>query len=263
MLFFIIGLVFGSFFNSLVYRLENNKKIFFSRSQCPFCSHQLNFFDLIPLFSFIFLKGKCRYCQNKISFLYPLGEFLTGILFFSFYLRFKDILNFNLNSILFFVFWLGFLSILFLLAYYDLKTQYISMPILFFAFFWAGLFLILSSKIYQIDFLETLNSVFSFNFSGRILFNLILILILISFAFFGFLGWGDVIIVFWLGIFLKPPELFLSLILAGLFGSLFSLPLLILKKYNLKTQIPFLPFIFLGVWFTIILGENLMKIFGL
>lgn len=263
MLFFLLGLVFGSFFNSLIFRLEKNNKIILTRSYCPSCFHSLNFLDLIPLISFIFLKGKCRYCHQPISFIYPLGELLTAFLFLSFYLRFKELWSWHFNAILFFILWLGFLSCLFLLAYYDLKTQYLSDKILIFSFLWAVFFLIAQKFTYNINFLETLNIIFPFDFKLRIFFSIVLTLFLGSLAFLNFIGWGDVIVIFWLNIFLKPPEIFLSLIIAGLLGTLYSLPFLFFKKYNLKTQLPFLPFIFLGVWFTIILGESLMKVVGL
>jgi len=71
---FIFGLLIGSFLNCLIYRLEKKENFLKGRSYCPHCHHQLNWSDLIPILSFIFLKGKCRYCHKPISLQYPLVE---------------------------------------------------------------------------------------------------------------------------------------------------------------------------------------------
>lgn len=85
---FLFGLVLGSFYNVLGYRLPKKESIIFPASHCPNCHHHLGFKDLFPIISYIFLKGKCRYCKKKISIIYPLIEFLTGTLFVLSYLVF-------------------------------------------------------------------------------------------------------------------------------------------------------------------------------
>lgn len=98
-LIFILGLCFGSFFNVVGYRLPNNMSIAFPSSHCPKCNHKLSTFELIPVFSYIFQKGKCKNCKQKISIFYPIFEFLTGVLFVFCYLSFKDIYPEVLNII--------------------------------------------------------------------------------------------------------------------------------------------------------------------
>jgi len=79
---FIFWIIFGSFISVLVYRIKNQESgIFLWRSKCPYCKHTLSTFDLVPIFSYIFLKWKCRYCQKKISIIYPILELVTWILF--------------------------------------------------------------------------------------------------------------------------------------------------------------------------------------
>lgn len=78
---FIIGTVFGSFFTLAVYRIPLKKNITHERSFCPTCNHRLEFLDLIPVLSYLFLKGKCRYCGEKIRIRYFLLEILSGIVF--------------------------------------------------------------------------------------------------------------------------------------------------------------------------------------
>lgn len=80
--FFIIGLFMGSFYHVVGYRLPRGLKLTKpKRSYCPSCNHLLGFLDLIPVFSYLFLKGRCHYCHKKISIFYPIIEIVTGILF--------------------------------------------------------------------------------------------------------------------------------------------------------------------------------------
>lgn len=84
LLIFSIGTVFGSFFTLAVYRIPLHQDITHKRSYCPNCTHKLSFFDMIPILSYIFLGGKCRYCKQKIRIRYLLLEILTGIIFLLF-----------------------------------------------------------------------------------------------------------------------------------------------------------------------------------
>src|SRR3989338_6713472 len=77
---FILGLCIGSFLNVVILRLEKSESIG-GRSYCPHCKHPLTWFDLIPVFSFLFLGGKCRYCKAKISWQYPMVEIGTAVIF--------------------------------------------------------------------------------------------------------------------------------------------------------------------------------------
>ena len=79
--FFIIGITFGSFYNVLGLRVPKNESIVYPGSHCVRCGHELKWYELIPVFSYLFLLGKCRNCKEKISLMYPLIELLTGILF--------------------------------------------------------------------------------------------------------------------------------------------------------------------------------------
>ncbi len=80
-LIFIIGTVFGSFYTLAIYRIPKNQNIIHAHSYCPNCNHKLGFLDLIPVFSYLFLLGKCRYCKKKIRPRYLILEILSGITF--------------------------------------------------------------------------------------------------------------------------------------------------------------------------------------
>ncbi len=85
---FILGLLFGSFYYCMGVRLSNNESLIHPSSHCDFCNHRLGILDLIPIFSFVFLKGKCRYCQKKLPLDSLLFELLTGLLFSFSYVKF-------------------------------------------------------------------------------------------------------------------------------------------------------------------------------
>ncbi len=102
--FFILGLVLGSFYNVVGFRLPNKKSFVKGHSMCPTCHHQLAWYELIPLVSYIVQGGKCRHCQSKIAYFYPLVELSTGILFaisyYSFGLSYELLLSLFIVSML-------------------------------------------------------------------------------------------------------------------------------------------------------------------
>lgn len=78
---FLFGIVIGSFLNVCIYRIPKHEDIVKTRSHCMSCGHTLKWYDMFPLFSYLFLRGRCRYCGAKLSVQYPLIEALNGILY--------------------------------------------------------------------------------------------------------------------------------------------------------------------------------------
>lgn len=78
---FLYGIVIGSFLNVCIYRIPKGESIVKVRSHCMNCGYQLKWYDLVPLFSFLFLRGRCRKCKQKISVQYPVIELLNGVLY--------------------------------------------------------------------------------------------------------------------------------------------------------------------------------------
>lgn len=97
---FILGLIFGSFYNVVGLRLPNHESIVKPGSHCPKCNHKLAWYENIPVFSYLFLDGKCKACGKSISIMYPLIEILTGVLFLIDYLVFGFGENFLIGLIL-------------------------------------------------------------------------------------------------------------------------------------------------------------------
>src|SRR5574344_1150147 len=137
---FIMGTVFGSFLTLATYRIPLNQDITHKHSYCPKCNHLLSFFDMIPLLSYIFLKGRCRYCKTKISPRYFIIELLSGI---SFILLGRilgiDIDTLTVNKII--ELWIGILYIvfIFLIAEIDKEHNYIDDRVLIYGFLIAML----------------------------------------------------------------------------------------------------------------------------
>ncbi|RPJ65522.1 MAG: prepilin peptidase, partial [Alphaproteobacteria bacterium] len=120
----LFGIIIGSFLNALIYRLPRDINIAFPRSSCPNCKHLISWYENIPLFSYIYLRGKCSECKTKISPQYPLVEFLTGL--FAFLIAPSTV---EPNDIFNFLFFLGVFSAFLVHFIVDLKHQVLPDPV--------------------------------------------------------------------------------------------------------------------------------------
>lgn len=114
---FIFGLLIGSFVNVCIYRIPIGKSIVFPPSSCTKCNHQIKWYENIPVLSWLFLRGKCSGCKEKISMIYPVIELLNGLLYLFAFIRFGASLQ------LIFVFY--FISAMIVTAFIDFKTQFV------------------------------------------------------------------------------------------------------------------------------------------
>lgn len=121
---FIFGIVLGSFYNVVGYRLPLKQSIIKPSSHCPNCNHSLKPIELVPIFSYIFLKGKCKSCGQKISLFYPIFELITGILFALAYIVFGSTINLAIALIL--------ISVLLIIIISDYQTMIIPDEVLIF-----------------------------------------------------------------------------------------------------------------------------------
>jgi prepilin signal peptidase PulO-like enzyme (type II secretory pathway) len=153
-LIFIFGLCIGSFINALVYRLY--EEIPFggkARSICPKCQKQLFWHDNIPLLSFLILRGRCRFCHEKISWQYPITEFVTGLLFVFSFQQTNILSNFYFYP-LYLWFVISALIIIFLFDLkYSLIPDKISLPAIFVVLFAKIIFLISNFSLFSFKFL--------------------------------------------------------------------------------------------------------------
>lgn len=263
MFFFIFGLFWGSFLNNIALRLEKNEDFLFSRSKCPSCGKILTWKELIPILSFIWQKGKCKGCGSKISLRYPLVEIFTGC--WVFLLAFSLGTISSLLSILEFIFYLIFVSILFVLALYDLKTFLIDSRLILFGVLIGILFNL--NKVLLNIFIRDFSYLFNYFFNFHQLEPIITPFLLSSIFLLIFLitkgkgiGFGDIQVAFLIGLFLRPGDALLSIIFSSFLGSIYGL-FLILKEKKFRRPIPFVPFMFLGVLMTITLGQRLTEFY--
>jgi|TARA_B110000003_G_scaffold216352_1_gene215745 leader peptidase (prepilin peptidase)/N-methyltransferase len=232
----VLGSVFGSFANVCIYRLPKNKNISKGRSFCPKCKKKINWFDNIPLFSFIFLNGKCRKCNKKISFQYFLVETISAFYFFIIYYFFGLSIDLLLLIILY-----SFLVIVFFI---DLK-HFIIPNELTFPLMVIGFLKSFDPNLNQTLFPNYLNSIIGGLFGYFIIWVIIFVYKKLRNK--EGMGLGDAKLLsaigFWFGWYSIPFIIFLS----SLSGLLFVLPSLILKKRKLTSKIPFGPFLILGL----------------
>lgn len=128
---FMIGITFGSFYTLAVYRIPKGQDITHTHSYCPNCNHKLNIFDLIPIFSYIFLGGKCRYCKQKIRPRYLILEALSGLFFVAVaYLMGLSVYEFDKIKIIEYVFFVLYFTFIVLMAGIDKEYRTINKPVL-------------------------------------------------------------------------------------------------------------------------------------
>jgi len=247
LLVFLIGICVGSFIDCAVYRIEKGQEFLFKRSYCPNCKHELSSCDLIPILSFFLLKGRCGYCSKKISLMHPIIELITGILFFLIFYKF----GFTFLAIYYSII-ATFLMFIFL---YDLKYFIIPDKVVF-----SAIFLVLVFHFVNY-FKHFTPDIFSFNY---IFASLLASLFFYSIYFFSkgaAMGFGDVKLGFLLGLIFGFPKILLILWLTFIIGGPTALILVLLKKKNLKSQIPLGPFLVIGAFITLLLGTEILSFF--
>jgi leader peptidase (prepilin peptidase) / N-methyltransferase len=237
---FLLGLIIGSFLNCVVFRLEKEESFLKGRSYCPNCRHQLTWLDLIPVFSFLFLGGKCRYCKKKISWQYPLVEISTAILFVLVaYFSFPDFLT---TSYL-----LLTTSLLLVIFIFDLKHYIIPDGAIFSAIGIALVYDLLRSDLLG-------RSDLLISAIGAALFFLAIFLISKG----KWMGFGDVKLAFFMGLFLGFPKILVALFLAFLIGAIIGVCLIIFGKKKFSSEVPFGPFLIIGTFLALFFGEKLI-----
>lgn len=258
---FLLGAVIGSFLNVCIYRIPAGLSIVKPRSRCGDCGKTLEAVDLVPLFSWVFLRGKCRHCGAKIAARYPLVEALEGILFVM-------VLSHFGISWMTPIMWL-FTAILTVVFFIDLDHQIIPNKVVIF-----GLIAGLLPAVYH--WISTFNGVTSFNryplyfstaffepfLGAAVPFALMLAMALLSLIFFKrtALGMGDVKLYAVIGIFLGWQHALMSLWFAFFFGGLFGIIWIFMLKKDKAAMIPFAPFIVIGSLLTMLYGNQLLTL---
>jgi len=236
----ILGLVIGSFLNVVIWRVPNGESIVKPGSHCPKCGHFLKAWELVPVLSYIILKGKCHNCGSKISLRYPAVEMLTGILYFFTAYTAKNfgVWELGLN--------LTFISLLIVLAFIDLDSYRLP-DVLVLPAFVVGIlksFVIGDPEIWR-------------SLVGALITSGIFYLIAIFYS--QGMGMGDVKFVAALGAFLGFPDILLAVFLASLIGVVAVGLMLIFTKKGFRDPIPFGPFLVMGTLLIFFLKDWLLS----
>ena len=261
--FFVFGTIVGSFLNVVILRYGTGLSIFSGRSKCFACGKKLSWYELVPVWSFLFLRGKCSSCKSRISWQYPAVEFFTGIIFlavfFSSVFDFLYTLGATRYTVLETIFSLSIFSLLIVIAGYDIKHKIIPDGLVYsFAFI----------SLVRVFTLFPLPVLFSFPYGFYTLgAGPILALPFFLLWFFSggrWIGLGDAKLVLGMGWFLGLFSGLSAVVLAFWIGACFSLLLMLINKFpklipgnsaglffglknlTMKSEVPFAPFLILA-----------------
>jgi prepilin signal peptidase PulO-like enzyme (type II secretory pathway) len=256
----VLGLALGSFVNAVVYRVHEQAKskktgqelsILKGRSMCPHCRHALAVRDLVPLFSWLSLRGKCRYCHKPISRQYPLVEAATALLFVLSYFWWPVPVQ-GSQTVLFGL-WLALLTGFMALIVYDLRWLLLPDRLLYPLTLVALVFAGVAAATAVHPGREVLNTVLAVAVGGGVFY------VLFQVSAGKWIGGGDVKLGWLLGLIAATPARSLLMIFsAALLGSLASLPLLLARKLQRNSTIPFGPFLIVGAIVVQLFGHTIL-----
>lgn len=230
---FLLGAVIGSFLNVCVWRIPNGMSLG-GRSRCTSCGHQLGWYDLFPIFSWVFLGGKCRYCREPISPRYMLGELLTAVCFTLCWLRF----GLSVGTLL----TMALAAVLIVLAFIDFDTREIPdrLPV-------------------AIAVLGVINVFFSgLKWYEHLIGAVVVALPFLIAALLGGMGGGDVKLMAAAGLFLGWKCALLSLLVACVAGLVAVIILAVCRKLKQNRVIAFGPLLSLGIFVSALCGNQII-----
>lgn len=253
---FLLGLLVGSFLNAIIDRLETGESMVFStRSHCDSCGHVLGVWDLIPVVSWLVLRGKCRYCSVPIPIQNPLVEIATGVLFVVTFFQTARLADGN--HALLFVFFAVVVSMLTVIFVYDLKHQIIPDQMIVGLILAASIFHMLHYGLYG-RFVGDL-SIWNILLSavGSALPYLAIILATRGKG----MGGGDLKLAFVMGLTLGFPQVVAAHYAAFVLGGVIAILLLAFKIKKVGEPVPFGPFMVIGTVLALFWGDQLMQFY--
>lgn len=243
-LFFAFGSAIGSFLNVVIDRTTRRESLL-GRSYCEHCKATLKTVDLIPIFSFVGLSGRCRFCKKPISWQYPIVEAITGVLFASAFLSLANASQLSLINLFYFLFLIGTLIVV---AVVDFKFSLIPTTFVYLASFLSLFYnyFFLSSEL----FINHVLTAF-----GAAVFFLLIVLLTRGRG----MGEGDIIFAFLIGMVLGFEKTLVSLMLSFLIGALVALLLVAVGRKKFGETVPFAPFLALGLLISLFWGERILN----
>lgn len=237
---FVYGLCIGSFINVVIYRVPKGIPIAKGRSYCPKCNKKIKNYDLIPILSYILLKGKCRNCKETISMRYPLIELFTGIIAIITFI----IKGFSLEAVIIFI----VAAILIAIAIIDFDTMTIPDELIITIIPLALLIVYLQNGI---------------SINSRIIafFEISIPMLMLNYFVQDSFGGGDIKLISVCGIILGWENTLLAMFIAILIGGFYAIYLLVSRKSKKGSYIAFGPYICIGVYIAMIYGNEIINIY--
>ncbi len=249
----LLGLCFGSFVNAFVWRLKTKKDWVKGRSECLLCHHLLSALDLIPVLSWLALKGKCRYCHKPISWQYPLVEIATTALFVTSYIYWPSTI-YHLPSTILFGLWLALLVIFVALVIYDIRWMVLPDKLTRALAILAAVFLLIRVEIAD----KSLEVIIGGALGLLALGGLFYLLFQASNG--RWIGGGDVKLGFSLGLIVGGPlNALLVIFIASSLGCFIAIPLLAAGKLKKTSRLPFGPFLIAATVLVFLFGNRLVS----
>ncbi|WP_027363474.1 prepilin peptidase [Desulfotruncus alcoholivorax] len=240
---FLLGTCIGSFLNVCIFRIPEKRTVIAGSSYCCACGQKLNFLDMVPILSYLFLKGRCRYCGARLSIQYPLVELLSGVMFLLIFIKH----GFGLSSLMLGV----FVSILIIAAVIDIHHRIIPDGLVV-----VGLLAGIPLTVFQSTD-KLVNGVIGFFTAG-------IIMLVIAVVSKGGMGGGDIKLSALMGLYLGWQGVFLALFISFFFGGMTGIYLLLSGRKGRKDPVPFGPFLALGAVLAALWGNELLAwYFGL
>ena len=239
----LLGLAWGSFLNVLIYRIPKKMSLLTPPSSCPECYTKIKFYHNIPVFSYIWLKGRCRYCRSKIPLSYPLVEILTPLTFFLIYDKFSLSLHYFTSCL--------FASALIVLCVIDYNHQIlpdiVTLP---------GLVLAVVYSFFRTDLSLSNSLVGAVSGAG---------FLLAVYALYYFirkkegLGMGDVTLMLFIGSYLGWKMSFFTLLIASFAGAGVGIYFVFFKKKSFQYSLPFGTFLAPAALFSLLWGSQILE----
>ena len=245
-LFALLGLTVGSFLNVCIDRLPRDESVVSPPSHCEACQHRLGLKDLIPVFSYLRLRGRCRYCQAAVSGKLLWVEIAAGLIFALLYWHFG--LGPELGI-------MAFYACLFIVVFViDLERGLILNKVVYPAMI-VALLLALVPQPWLTRWI-VINGVANAALGGGVGFAIFLVIAIVSR---GGMGWGDVKLVALIGLAVGFPLVLFSIILGAILGSIVALALMIARKRRFRETLPFGPFLALAAMITLLWGSDVLS----
>jgi leader peptidase (prepilin peptidase) / N-methyltransferase len=245
---FLYGVIFGSFINAVVWRIHSGRRIAKGRSMCPECKHELSVLDLVPIVSWMWLRGRCRYCHKPISIQYPIVELLTGIVFALSYAAMQPHM---LVGWMAFVFWLYFVVVLIILSVYDLRWLLLPDKVMLPAIGVAGAMIIILG-VMSGGWQSALSAAVAALAAGGAFYAIAAV------SGGKWLGGGDIKLVFLMGLLLGLGKMGLAMLIAFNSAALIGVILILTKVKGRRDYIPFGPFLVFGTVIAMLYGDAII-----